>query len=411
MEYAMASIACTPCKHHKRKCNKTLPACGTCIRLVDPISHWRRTDTRSRVGRECLYELATNQVDPNPGGASVTIDPPDQYQTALSIPSSTDIDPFQFPTLRDATMDLFVTRQGSTVLGDVHQMEETAARYFAGIYLRVPILSRRQFLRQVSTMYSHPRANFTLLCLSIHLLTRRPDEAEAAGHHAQTMHSSTYVMVKSFLGVLQSLTAPTLELVQVMVLVVLYEMGHGIYPAASMSIASCARAARSIGIHKTQAELGIEEQVAAELRKRLWWAIFDLDRFINLCTGDKIFSVDDAQPTDALPMELDAWENDVSISIRLVRSDADHKQDYLGARDINLSTPSDIRVGPFARECQVSHLVGRVVRHVFDPADDARFQKEEAVQLESTLNAFLPLLMEQETQFGLFCAALGLCSR
>lgn len=81
------------------------------------------------------------------------------------------------------------------------------------------------------------------------------------------------------------------------------------------------------------------------------------------------------------------------------------------SNDLTLSTPSDIRVGPFARECQISHLMGRVLRHVLDPSDDASFQKEEALQIERTLNAFLPLLMEQELSFGLFCAALGLCSR
>jgi hypothetical protein len=118
-------------------------------------------------------------------------------------------------------------------------------------------------------------------------------------------------MVKSFAGVLQSLTTPTIELIQAMVLIVLYETGHSIYPAASISIAACARAARSIGLDKRQAEHGVEDQVVIELRKRLWWAIFILDRFINLCMGDKIFATDDPQPTDTLPMELDAWENDV----------------------------------------------------------------------------------------------------
>ena len=86
-------------------------------------------------------------------------------------------------------------------------------------------------------------------------------------------------------------------------------------------------------------------------------------------------------------------------------------QEYAEADGFSLSTPSDVRVGPFARECQTSHLVGRVVRHVFDPSSDTNFQKEEATQLERTLHSFLPLLMEQESQFGLFCAALGLCSR
>ena len=175
------------------------------------------------------------------------------------------------------------------------------------------MVSRKQFLNQVVTLYSQPRASFTLLCLSIHLLILRPDEIESAGNHAQTMNSSTYVMVKSFVGILQSLGMPTLELIQAMVLIVLYEMGHGIYPAASMSIAACARAARSIGLNKKQGEIEVHDQVLIEQRRRVWWAIFVLDRFINLCTGDKIFAADDPEPTDVLPKELDIWENNVNI--------------------------------------------------------------------------------------------------
>jgi hypothetical protein len=76
-----------------------------------------------------------------------------------------------------------------------------------------------------------------------------------------------------------------------------------------------------------------------------------------------------------------------------------------------LSSPRETRVGQFARECQVSHLVGRVVRHVFDPTSDHRFHAEESFQLERTLLAFMPLLIEEQFEFGRYCAALGICSR
>lgn len=76
-----------------------------------------------------------------------------------------------------------------------------------------------------------------------------------------------------------------------------------------------------------------------------------------------------------------------------------------------LSTPSDITVGHFARECQISHLIGRVLRHVFEPASDPEFHAQEAMQLEKTLMAFMPLLIEEHSKFGLYCAALGMCSR
>jgi hypothetical protein len=79
--------------------------------------------------------------------------------------------------------------------------------------------------------------------------------------------------------------------------------------------------------------------------------------------------------------------------------------------DATLSTSHDIRVGQFARECQVSHLAGRVLRHVFDPALDQTFQQEEASQLERTLQALIPVLSDEEVTFGRYCSALGICHR
>jgi hypothetical protein len=61
-----------------------------------------------------------------------------------------------------------------------------------------------------------------------------------------------------------------------------------------------------------------------------------------------------------------------------------------------------------ARECQVSHLLGQVVRHVFDPTPDAVFHTNEAAQLERTLMALMPLLIEEQMFYGKYCAALGM---
>jgi hypothetical protein len=359
-----------------------------------------------------LYDPASEQSNSVSARSQFALEPPEQYQAALAVPSRTTIDPFQYSSLRDATLDLLLTKQACSVLGDVQQVGDFASSYFSGIHLRVPILSQRQYLEQLANLYTQPSATFTLLCLCIQILVQRPDGADLVANYAQTMQSSTYMMVKSFLGVLQSLATPTLELVQAMVLTVLYEVGHGMFPAASMSLATCARLATFMGLSKKGSIIGVADQLLIEQRRRVWWTILILDRFINLSTGDKMFALDDPQMTDTLPMDLDTWESEAgAFSVSCSTSSADLCQAYADVPDIQLTTPSDIRVGPFARECQVSHLIGRVVRHIFDPAADATFQRTEANQLDQTLNAFLPLLMEQESRFGLFCAALGMCSK
>jgi hypothetical protein len=75
-----------------------------------------------------------------------------------------------------------------------------------------------------------------------------------------------------------------------------------------------------------------------------------------------------------------------------------------------MAASADIRVSPFARECQISHLMGRVLRHVFEPTSDIIFHNQEYIQLENTLKAFFSLLMQEQNAYADYCAALSMCS-
>ena len=97
----------------------------------------------------------------------------------------------------------------------------------------------------------------------------------------QSMQSSLYVMVKSNISLLESTGYLSLEVVQSRVLLSYYEMGHGILPAALISIGACARAARALGLHKKLFHSPSENSGArmrAEEEKRVWWAVINLDR-------------------------------------------------------------------------------------------------------------------------------------
>jgi hypothetical protein len=78
---------------------------------------------------------------------------------------------------------------------------------------------------------------------------------------------------------------------------------------------------------------------------------------------------------------------------------------------LTLATPADTIVAPFARECQISHLIGRVLSHVFDPTSETDFHDQEALQLERTLLSFRPLLIEEQRHYDFHCSALGMCGR
>lgn len=76
-----------------------------------------------------------------------------------------------------------------------------------------------------------------------------------------------------------------------------------------------------------------------------------------------------------------------------------------------ISTPCDMSVGHFARECQAFNMLGLVVRHVHAPTSDADFQAEEAQQLSNALIGLRSILVREELERGVYCSAFALCSR
>lgn len=212
------------------------------------------------------------------------------------------------------------------------------------------------------------------------------------------------------ISLLEATCFQSLEFVQCRLIVAFNEMGHGIYPAASISLGACARLSRGIRLRKNRNELPDKEPARLEAgeKRRVWWAIVNLDRyvvffsshrsratsfrcpaycpvliwnrFINICGGNGLFTSDDPKFSDLLPNGDRLWSQGVG-----------YPHDY-SHRD--LSAPANVTVGQFARECQASHLTGRILKHVFDPlTSDAAFNAQAASQLERTLMSLIPLPM------------------
>lgn len=71
---------------------------------------------------------------------------------------------------------------------------------------------------------------------------------------------------------------------QAATLIALYELGHGIYPAAIVSVAHCARVGTLLRVDKALANDQLSQGipwVELEERRRLWWAILMLDRYVR----------------------------------------------------------------------------------------------------------------------------------
>jgi hypothetical protein len=148
--------------------------------------------------------------------------------------------------------------------------------YFSSTHFKLAILSEKKFYERLPSLFAPASADlgYITLCLCMHLIQQTPSPSSG------TMLSPLYALAKTGINQLEMLGYFPIETIQSMLLIVLYEVGHGIYPAASISMASCARAARNLGLHKIRSKPLTESENENGDKRRAWWAIHNLDRYV-----------------------------------------------------------------------------------------------------------------------------------
>ena len=88
-----------------------------------------------------------------------------------------------------------------------------------------------------------------------------------------------YLTIKSaFIGA-EVGGALTVPLLQSLVLLLLYEFGHGIYPCAYMTLGTCIRYLMALGIDEAGPDSTKPKSwMEIETRRRLWWAVYVIER-------------------------------------------------------------------------------------------------------------------------------------
>jgi len=94
--------------------------------------------------------------------------------------------------------------------------------------------------------------------------------------------SLLYQTVRDLSAKVENAFVISLELIQAKVLLSVYEMGHGIYPAAFLSIAHAARLCVTMGFHDRKSAPRLFKEPATwallEEERRTWWVVLILDR-------------------------------------------------------------------------------------------------------------------------------------
>lgn len=125
-------------------------------------------------------------------------------------------------------------------LGDGQIMQQVITDYFRDIHPWMPVVSKKRMSLGFPLWEAGP--DLALLFLTMKLITCEPQDGILPAE------LSLYASAKRFLALLEARGTASLMYLQAVILVALYEYGHGIYPAAWMTVGSGVRYAEFLGL-------------------------------------------------------------------------------------------------------------------------------------------------------------------
>ncbi|KAG9241397.1 hypothetical protein BJ878DRAFT_520904 [Calycina marina] len=370
-----AAQACMTCRRQKRRCDKAFPQCSLCRRMnrqcdySDPAAHPTSDDfntLKDEVAnlRQILQggSLPGNPIMiSSPGalsGPEAIAREAQNYAAAPQQDNSWQGAQNRFPAFAFLDKDAFKTG-GITVpkpnieipshvldiMGDGTSVQEALDVYFATVHVWMPIISRKRLEAYMAspTWNWGPDTAFLFLCIKL-ICLRPQDGLEVSQNHI-------YVSAKRVLSLLEATGTVSLLVLQAALLIVWYEYGQAIYPAAYMTAGWCKRYGILLDInnHPSAYEmLGRPETwTEQEERRRTWWGVLISDRVVKIGSQGHILNSQEPKEDAYLPSNDTIWdEGDIA---KLVQ---------------HTTSPDGIEVlGPFARLCQGYMMLGRVYKH------------------------------------------------
>ncbi|KAJ5611976.1 hypothetical protein N7510_005170 [Penicillium lagena] len=260
------------------------------------------------------------------------------------------------------------------VLAYLDNVDDIKRKYFNSAHVWMPIISKMRFDRLTHSGVGRIRPDVALLLLCMKLVSGGMAEDE-------NKPSDLYMTAKQVCVTLERDGLLTLRSLQASLLLAVYEVGHAIYPAASLTLGRCVRQGTALGLHNKDApQLAgkLRSWVDWEERQRGWWMIVILDRFIVVGTSNQPLCTDDPSKDTILPSCEPAWDSGIIVPpVRVLLSSMD--------TDPTL-------ISPFARLGQAANLLGRVIRHCNDTTADVEHVLENAELLFGTITSLLDIL-------------------
>lgn len=189
------------------------------------------------------------------------------------------------PDLAQLTSDNIahtIRTQVFTIIGDESRIRAVAAVYFRTIHPWFPILAEGPFYERLTYILTYTSPDLSLLTLCMVLLGAKPVDDEIPPRMR-----SLYILLKGFIATLEAIEINSVELLQCRLLLTIFEVGHGMYPAAYISMGANVRAAVALGaneVSKAQLEETFKSPGRAGEARRIWRGIVIADRWVPSVT-------------------------------------------------------------------------------------------------------------------------------
>jgi Fungal specific transcription factor domain len=152
-------------------------------------------------------------------------------------------------------------------------LEQLLSRYFDTVHGWMPMISKMRMKRVLDRSVGGIQADTAFLLACMKLLLHTPERGSLPEE------SSLYRIVKAASLQLEIAGLQSLMVIQGGILIAVYELGHGIYPAAYTTVAQFARQAISLGLHNREAPQFLQPWPEWEEEIRVWWLVVMLDRY------------------------------------------------------------------------------------------------------------------------------------
>ena len=191
--------------------------------------------------------------------------------------------------MEPAALEDSIYRQVHQIIRETGQfVDDITARYFQGFHCYLPIISRTRFHRNLITLGTTPCGGFSVLLLSICLITSSPKlgrRTRSANNPRPADTQALHLATKSLFSRVQGASPASVPLIQAGILLAVYEYAHGRPDEAFTSIASCARMGYAARMHASNPpssnHIDTDAYLQAEEIANTWWGIIICERYCH----------------------------------------------------------------------------------------------------------------------------------